>query len=180
MAQQTDMARERFPFLDLLERNADAMWAEFQTLPSSLFIPMPSTEMYQGVWTACIVKLDQYGEEFAGLDVDANRKRCPVAAKVMDQIVGAYLALAPGASLRVHTDIRDDDVIRCHLGLRLAPHEHAYWKERTARPMDIRMPHAARNNGDLPRITFLLDVRMPFVIPTGSIPPWNPDLAPST
>ncbi len=184
MPNEVEMARQRFGFLEILERHAEAMRAEFETLPSSLFIPMPSTEMYQGVWTACIVKLEQYGEEFEGLDVEANRRRCPVAAAVMDQIpgaiVGAYLALAPGASLRIHTDIRDDDVIRCHLGLRLAPHEHAYWKEGTARPMDIRMPHAARNDGEVPRITFLLDVRMPFVIPTGSVPAWNPDLAQAT
>lgn len=164
--------------LDLLERHADALRAEFESLPTDLFIPMPSTEMYQGVWTACIVKLDQYGEEFGGLDVAANRRRCPVASAVIDQIpgtiVGAYLALAPGASLRVHTDHRDDDVVRAHLGLRLAPHELPYWREGTARPMDIRMPHSATNSGPVPRITFMVDVRMPFVVPTGSIPAWNP------
>lgn len=171
-------ARSRFPFLDLLDRHAGALLAEFASLPPSVFIPMPSTEMYEGVWTACIVKLDQYGEEFGGLDVSANRRLCPVASMVIDQIPGTivagYLALAPGASLRLHSDIREDDVIRAHLGLRLSPHEMGYWRQGTARPMDIRMPHSARNTGELPRITFMVDVRMPFGVPTGSVPPWNP------
>lgn len=169
--------RGRFPFLDVLEAHTETFLRELAQLSPEDFVPMPSAESYAGTWLAFPLHLGPWAHEFHGVDLAANRARCPETAAVLDTLehvtVGGFLMLEPGGVIKPHADIRDDDVIRAHLGLRLAPHERETWAEGTARVMDIRMQHEARNEGDTPRITLMVDVRMPFAIPTGVLPVWG-------
>jgi hypothetical protein len=41
--------------------------------------------------------------------------------------------------------------------------------------MDTRQTHWARNPGTYSRVTMVLDVRMPFVVPDNAWGPWRPD-----
>jgi hypothetical protein len=170
--------RAAFPFLDVLERHATVFLDEVAALPANAFVPMPATDMYQGVWKVCALVLNLYAEEFSGLDLAANRRLAPRTSAILDTIpgleVGGFLSLAPGASLDWHEDHREDDVIRAHLALSLPPDEQAYWPLGRARLLDIRTRHRAINPTPDPRLTLIVDVRMPFAVPTGVLPPWNP------
>lgn len=172
----TDL-RARFPFLDWLEAHAATFRAEADALVDDDFMPMPSAENYQGVWRAFPLALGVWEHEFPGVDFARNRARCPRTTALLTGLpgftVGGFLKLEPGTSLRPHRDIRDDDTIRAHLGLHLPASEQIYWREGTARVMDIRQTHSAENPGPGPRVTLMVDVRMPFVIPEGVIPPWG-------
>lgn len=171
--------RSRFPFLDLLERHTATFLEEYDALPDEAFAPMPHAAGYSAPWWACPVFLDQWQQDFPGVVVATNQARCPRTAGMLQQIpglvVGGFLRLERGGTIAPHTDLRDDDVIRAHLGLRLPPHERAYWPEGTARLMDIRQRHEAHNrDGDGWRVTLMVDVRMPDPVPEGVIAPWGP------
>jgi aspartyl/asparaginyl beta-hydroxylase (cupin superfamily) len=176
MATWTDL-RERFPFLDYLEQHVDTFREEVDTLPLDVWTAMPSEENYQGAWRAFPLALGAWVHEFPGANLAKNRLRCPRTAALLDQIeglgIGGFLRLEEGAVIHPHRDLRDDHELRVHLGLRLPPHERAYWPEGTARVMDIRMEHEARNPGPGPRIALMVDVRMPYVIPDNVLPRWG-------
>ncbi len=172
-----DPLRVRFPFLDRLEAHADTFRREVQAVPEELWRDMQSSDSYSGRWRSFPLVLEQWGHEFAGIDLAANRRLCPETAEVLDAlsgvVIGGFLSLEPGSELRTHVDFRDDDVIRAHVALRLPEAEAVGWPLGTARLLDIRQPHSARNPGLLPRLTFVVDMRMPFVIGAGEIPPWH-------
>jgi aspartyl/asparaginyl beta-hydroxylase (cupin superfamily) len=173
-----DAPDPRFPFVATLEAAWRELLEEFHTLDPAGFIGMPSQEMYEGAWSIYPLAIGPWAHEFPGLDLDRNRRGAPVAMRTLAQIPGVELAgfqrIEPGTRLKVHTDFRDDDVIRCHLGLRLHADERRWWEEGRARVMDVRMPHRAANPGPGPRVTFVLDVRLPFIVPTGTLPDWTP------
>ncbi len=171
--------RARFSFLDALEAHAATFREEYEALPDTAFAPMPNAGGYAAHWEACPLFLGQWEQDFPGVDLAANRVLAPRTAAVLDGIdgliIGGFLRLAPGMEIHLHEDFRDDDVIRAHLGLTLPPHERAYWDEGTARLMDIRAPHQAHNlDGEAWRVTMMVDVRMPFPVPLGAVPPWGP------
>lgn len=165
-----------YPFLDRLEADVVELLGEALALDPALWTPM------QGYQTGClgfILEPGRFSHEFASTDFDVNRARCPRAAALITAIPGVELAgflrVEPGGSMLPHTDPRDDHLVRAHLGLQLTEEEQAWWPAGSARLMDTRLSHWARNLGDFPRITMVLDVRMPFVVPEGAWGPWRPD-----
>lgn len=176
-----DFGRERFPFVSYLEQHAATFRAEGERLASDDFVPMPDQATYGGAWHACPLVLEQWAVDFPDAMLARNRDRCPATYQLLGAIdglvVGGFLRLAPRSVINPHQDFRDDDVVRCHLGLNLPAHERAYWPEGTARLMDIRVEHQALNPSDRPRLTLMVDVRMPFPVPTGVLPPWGPPQA---
>ncbi len=170
--------RSQFPFMDPLEAGADVFRREALALPDDAFVPLPDESTYiDGKWEVCLLKLDQYADDFPPGILEANRARCPetwARIQALDGLVVAgIMRLSAGGRIRRHVDRRDDDVVRVHLALQLAEGEQSYWAPGTARLMDIRQSHQAKNDGDRDRVTLCCDFRMPFAIPEGVIPPWG-------
>ncbi|MDO9280307.1 MAG: aspartyl/asparaginyl beta-hydroxylase domain-containing protein [Pseudomonadota bacterium] len=168
--------RRAYPFLALMEEEVDAIRAEALAIDAALWKPM------QGYQTGCngyILDSGRFSHEYTGTDYDANRARCPAATALVARIAGVELAgflrVEPGGVMLPHTDPRDDHLVRAHLGLQLTDEEQAWWRPGTVRLMDTRLSHWARNLGDFPRVTMVVDVRMPFVVPDGAWGPWRPD-----
>lgn len=170
------------PSVALLEAAAEALKQEALALHAVDFVPMPSKEHYQGNWRGFLLSVGPWEHEYPGVDFAQNRRRCPVASALIQQIPGAkvagYLWLDPGAVLGDHTDMRDDDVIRVHIGLQLPEEEQAYWPEGRARLLDVRQPHRAENRSQRPRLTFVVDVNVGFPVLSSQIAPWGPPVAP--
>ena len=166
------------PELKLVEAAAAALRAEVLALPRELFVALPSHEQYTGIWTAFLLRAGRWEHEYPGVDFAANRARCPQATALLEKLpavnVAGFLRLEPGAELRPHQDHREDQEVRVHLALQLPPEEAAYWPEGTARLLDVRQPHAARNPSDRPRLTFTMDLHVPFIVTPDMIPPWGP------
>ena len=162
-------------FIPRIEAHADALRMEALKLPPDAFVPMPATERYQGGWSACLLRVGRWASEFPGVDLAANAERCPVAEALVRELpvstVAGYLMLAPGARLDTHADPREDDELRAHLALQLPEEEALRWPIGTVRMLDTRVPHGAANPSALPRLTFVVDLRLdaPF---TGVLPPW--------
>jgi hypothetical protein len=173
-----DPIRARFPFVQLLEDNVATFLDEVVHLPTTGWVDMRAADAYAGQWRAFPLALGKWAHEFPGVDLARNRAACPGTARVLDGIeglvLGGYLSLEAGSELRAHTDFRDDDVIRAHVALQLPEDEARAWRIGTARLLDVRKPHAARNPGPGPRRTLIIDVRMPFPIGDDEVPPWNP------
>lgn len=171
------MDRARTPFLDLLEASAAQFLEESRGIPESAWTAMAAADAYQGRWLSLPLALGAWQQEFPGLDLAANRHLCPRSAGALDRIegliIGGFLRLDPASELRPHRDKRDDDVIRAHLALRLPPAEAARWPLFTARLIDIRQEHWAKNDSEQPRITMMVDVRLSAPILAGEVPPWN-------
>lgn len=168
--------RRLYPFLDLLESNVEIIRAEVLALDPNEFAPVHG---YQEGCTGYVLEPGPWSKDFPGADFAAHRARCPKTTALLAEIggieLGGFLKFEPGAKMGVHTDPRDDHIVRCHLGLRLCEDEQAWWPEGRARLMDTRQPHWARNDGDYPRITMCVDVRMPFVVPDAAWGPWRQD-----
>jgi hypothetical protein len=166
--------RLAYPFLDLLEAHVDALRDEALALDPSLWGPMPE---YPGV-LVYVLDAGPWKAGYPDLDAALNRARCPNTMAVVEQIAGVelagFLCVPPGVSMAPHTDPRDDDVVRCHLALVLPPDEQAWWPEGHARLMDSRQLHSVQNDAPVPRYTFILDARMPFVVPENAWGPWRP------
>jgi hypothetical protein len=167
-----------FPFLGFLEANVQTFLEEGVAAPVDAYTTMPCEGTYEGAWRALPLAIGRWGHEFPGVDFARNRALCPRSYALLTQVeglsVGGFLRVEEGTTIYPHEDLRDDNEIRAHLGLRLPAHERGYWPEGTARVIDIRMRHEARNPGPGPRITLMVDVRMPFVVPTGALPAWGP------
>lgn len=166
-----------FPFLRFLEAHAATFAEEGMALAPDEYVTMPSHETYTGVWRVFPLAIGPWGHEFPGVDYAANRARCPRSYALLQQVegltVGGFLRVEEGTTILPHQDFRDDHEIRAHLGLRLPAHERVYWAEGTARCIDIRAVHEAQNPGPGPRITLMVDVRTPFVVPNGVIRAWG-------
>lgn len=164
-----------YPFVSVLEREAEAMRAEADRIDPSAWVAMPN---YPSGWTAFLLDAGPWAHEFRGFDVEANRRACPHTWRVVQSIAGmkvaGFMRLEPGVVIEPHTDHREDDMVRAHLGLRLPKGERARWPELTVRLMDVRVSHSARNDGPDPRLTFMIDVRMPFAVPSTGFGPWSP------
>jgi aspartyl/asparaginyl beta-hydroxylase (cupin superfamily) len=175
MRLDVDDARSLFPFLAHLEAHAAIIREEALCLEERDFVQMPH---YDRGWTAFLLDAGMWEHEFPGVDFAANRLRCPRTYEAVSAIEGllvtGILRLAPGAVIAPHTDRSDDDVIRAHLGLVLPEREHAWWREGTARLMDVRKLHGARNDSDAPRLTLVVDVRMRVPFDRAAIAPWTP------
>ncbi len=167
--------RRAYPFLDLLEAHADALLAEIEPVALDRWAPMHG---YQAGCFGFVLDPGVRSHEFPDADFAANRASCPTAAALATRVPGVRLAgflrVEPGGLMLPHTDPRDDDVVRVHLGLRLPVEEQAWWRPGTARLMDTRQMHWARNLGDYARLTMVMDVRMPFVV-EGRWGQWRPD-----
>ena len=171
--------RERFGFLERLEAHADVFRNEALALEEESFYCMPEAANYSGgSWSAYLLQLEQFQQDFPLVSLEKNRGRCPktwaVVSALPGLVIAGFMRLAPNAEIRPHRAKRDDDVIRAHVGLQLPADEQLYWPEGSARLMDIRALHAAQNRSDRPRLTLCVDVRMPFVIHDGEIPAWGP------
>ncbi len=162
-----------------IEAAADALRAEALALPADAFVPMPARERYSGspgAWSACLLRVGRWATEFPGVDLEANAALCPVADALVRTLpvstVAGFLRLEPGAVLDIHADPREDDELRAHLALQLPEEEARTWPIGTVRLLDTRTPHGARNPSAVPRITFVVDLRLggPFA---GVLPPWG-------
>ncbi|MEQ9082025.1 MAG: aspartyl/asparaginyl beta-hydroxylase domain-containing protein [Sandaracinaceae bacterium] len=175
-----EATRRAYPFLDRLEAHFDEIREEALGLDPALWVDMPE---YPNL-TLFVLNTGIWGDGYPGLDLEANRARCPRTAAVLDAIGGVemvgFMCMPPGVTMRRHTDPRDDDLVRCHLGLVLPPNEQAWWPEGKARLMDPRQPHWGRNDSERRRLTLQLDVRMPFVVPENAWGPWRPDDPPAS
>ncbi len=168
--------RRTYPFLDLLEAEVDAVRAEALALEDGMWMAVHG---YQTAFSAYVLHTSRWAHDFPSVDFAANRARCPRTAALVDRVPGVELAgferVEPGGVMLPHTDPREDTLVRCILGVELTEEEQAWWPARTARLLDTRQVHWARNLGDTPRITLVLDVRMPFVVPDNAWGQWRPD-----
>lgn len=165
-----------FPALALLERHADEIRAEADAIAEHDYSVIPVNERVRCRWMVYRLVLGADARRFPGADAEA-RKRCPKTLAVLDQIPNveraAFALLAPGTELEPHTDPRDDDMVRLHLGLHLPAEERERWPPGTARVLDVRERHGARNPGPGPRVTLLVDQKVGFGVPNGAIPSWG-------
>jgi beta-hydroxylase len=168
--------RRDYPFLDLLEDHAEALRDEALAVPLSAWSPMHG---YQSGCFGYVLEPGRWSGDFPGADFAAHRAACPLAAALISRVpgveLGSFLRMEPGGTMLPHTDPRDDRLVRVHLGLQLPEEERAWWVPGTARLMDTRQTHWARNPGTHSRVTMVLDVRMPFVAPDNAWGPWRPD-----
>lgn len=166
------------PWLDHLEAHADVFRREALALTDDDFVVMPDASTYGGSWQACPLLLTQWAEDFPAALLERNRARCPESYALLSRIDGLLVAgilrLAPHSVIKPHEDFRDDDVLRAHLAVQLPPDEQRYWPEGTAKLMDIRARHEAANPTSEPRLTVVVDVRFPYAVPDGIVPPWGP------
>ncbi len=162
---------------------AEAIRAEALSIPAELFVDMPSRERYRGQWRGFLLRVGPWEKEFPGVDFAANRARCPATMAVLEKLpnapVAGFLRLDPGADLTKHTDFRDDDMVRVHLACQLPPDEEARWPLGTLRLLDVRVPHSAKNPSADPRLTFVVDIKLPFALKEGDLEPWDPPENPS-
>lgn len=172
-----EATRRTYAFLDPVEEGAADIRREALALEPEAWAVMPG---YPKGWTGFVLDVGKWTADFPGVDFAANRARCPRTWEIVASLSGVQLAgflrLEPGITIAPHADPREDDVIRCHLGLRLPAAEQAWWPEGRARLMDVRRTHWARNDGAEPRITMVLDVRMPFVVPSDAWGEWRPGM----
>ncbi|MFM2162558.1 MAG: lipid hydroxylase LpxO [Pseudomonadota bacterium] len=168
--------REAFPVMGWLEAHVDVFRAEALALPDDAGFRMPGVQ-YRGDWRAFPVLLDQYGEDFPPDAAALARRLCPQTHALLaargDVVVGGFMRLEAGGEVPLHVDHRQDDVLRFHLALQLPEDEQAWWPLGWARPMDLRVPHGAKNPSDRWRLQLTVDVRMKEPIPTGSVPAWG-------
>lgn len=171
-----DAVRAAYPFLDLLEAAAPALREEALAVPPELWLPARG---YSDGVEVAVLLAERFMKEFTKEGVAAVRACCPVAAQVVGAIPGARLAgyqrFHPGAKMALHTDPRADHMVRCILGLQLPTLEQRWWREGTARLIDTRLPHWARNDDTRPRYTLVIDVLMPFAVDGSTWGPWRPD-----
>jgi beta-hydroxylase len=169
---------ERFPALAVLEAHAADILTEADAIAEDDYQIIPVNESRRCRWMVFRLVLGPDAARFPHLDPAEGRRRCPRTLAVLDTLPGvqraAFARISEGATLESHTDPRDDDMVRLHLGLRLPPGEHRWWRPGTARVLDVREPHGAVNPGPGPRITLLVDQRVAFVVPNGAIPAWRP------
>ena len=168
--------RAAYPFLDALDAAAPQLRAEALALPPDAWLPAQGYS--DGVEVAVFVA-ERFQKEFTAEGVAAVQAACPHAVRVVGGIDGARLAgfqrFRPGATMALHTDPRADRMVRCILGLQLPALERSWWPEGTARLLDTRQPHWARNDDERPRYTLVIDVLMPFVVDSSTWGPWRPD-----
>jgi hypothetical protein len=165
------------PACALLEAHFEAIRGEAAALPESGWADMPSRERYRGSWRGFLLRAGPWEREYPGVDFEANRAAAPRTHALLDRIPGArvagFLRLDPGADLGLHTDERDDAVVRVHLALELPEAEALVWPVGTCRILDVREPHRAANPGSRPRLTFVVDVNVGRAVLAGEIPAWN-------
>lgn len=164
------------PLLARLEAATPALRHEALAASDALWTPMPSSEMYHGAWEIFPLILRRWREEFPGIDLDVCRGQAPQATTLFDDLpnaeVAGFLRLHEGSFLDVHQDHRDDHVVRVHLALVMPGAWAAAWPEGTARLLDVRQPHSARNPGPGPRITAVVDVHLPQPVGDGDVALW--------
>lgn len=171
---------DTYPFIALLEANAERIAAEGLALGADAFVSMPDEDHnhHDGAWVACPLALGQHEEDFPADLLARNRERCPETMSILGQIdglvVGGFMALKAGGKVLEHEDIRDDNIIRAYLALRLPEQDGDEWAEGRARLIDVRLPYGPENPGTVDRLTLVCDVRMDFEIPNGVITPWGP------
>jgi aspartyl/asparaginyl beta-hydroxylase (cupin superfamily) len=160
--------------LALLENAADAIREEARAL--TRYAPMPYAEGYTGDWGAFLIWGERWLHEYPGVDLADNQRRCPRTLEVLRGLPGlrlaGFLRLGPGARILPHVDQREDDELRVHLGLDLAPRERAWWEPGRCRLLDIREEHEAYNDGERDRLTLVCDLAFPLPLP--EVPPWTP------
>jgi|GEM_PF-3107217 len=179
-------AHDTYPFIALLEANAECIAEEGLALGPDDFVSMPDEEHnhHDGAWVACPLALGQHEEDFPAELLARNRANCPKTMKVLEQIdglvVGGFMMLKAGGQVLEHEDSRDDDVIRVHLAVRLPAEDDDDWSEGRARLVDVRRPYGPKNTGTVDRLTLICDVRMGFDIPDGAVAAWGPVSAEDT
>lgn len=168
-----------YPFIAILEANAERIAAEGLALREGDFLPMPDEEHSQhgGSWVVCPLALGEHEEDFPADILAKNRAACPETFTVLSEIeglvIGGFVMLKAGGQVLENVDTRDDDVIRVQLALRLPEHDREEWSEGRVRLRDARLPYATRNTGSVHRLTLLCDVRVGFDVPDGVITPWT-------
>ena len=156
----------RFPFVELLESNWQAVRDEQDGLEADDFMPWFDYGSYNEGW-------DVYGlvatVHHARDRIDpAVRRRCPRTMALLDQVPGLQLAafskLMPGTVVFPHEDL-DTGTVRCHLPLRVpvgarfqVGDREVNWIEGRCLVFDNRRTHAAANESGEPRVVLLLDV----------------------
>lgn len=170
-----EATRSDYPFLDLLEQHFQAIREEALAVPEHRWVDMP---LYPGLQVH-LLDVGMWADNYPPVDFDAHRAASPRTMALIEKVdgveVAGFLRMPAGVSMRKHTDPRDDELVRCHLGLVLPESEQGWWPEGKARLMDPRQPHWAKNDSSRYRMTFVIDVRMPFVVPDNAWGPWRPD-----
>ena len=167
------------PRLELLRASAEAMRQECLALRAEDFDSLQNGGAYSESWGAFPLWLELWGEDFPGIDLRANRARCPRTVAVLDQLDGlvmsGFMRLAPGGRIVPHSDLREDRVIRAFLSLQLPPYERQWWPELTTRLLDVRHTHQAWNDWDRARHVLCCDFRLEVEVPTGATSSeWTP------
>jgi beta-hydroxylase len=157
---------ERFPFVQPLEAQWEAIRNEYGALPSDTFDPWVQRQMHGGGWTV-------FGLYALGQPIPSACARCPRTAKALERVPGLSMAgfsrLAPRTHVKPHVGWAAS-VYRLHLGLVVPPGcrlrvagESRAWQEGRCLIFDDTIEHEAWNDSDLPRGVLLLDFLRPGI-----------------
>jgi beta-hydroxylase len=152
----------------VLEQHWQTFFGELQQLDRDEFMRWPKPETYSGTWLAFPLIAGRY---LGALDVDLehNRRRCPDSYRILASMKGIELSgfsrLEPGCHVLPHEDLKEDEILRCHLGLDIPPRafvsvagERRTWQQGKCLLFDGRILHETKNEDTVPRTILLTDV----------------------
>lgn len=159
-----------FPFVRFLEAHHEVLRAEADALEPEDFVDWPQRSGYLGVWRVfCFLSRDPAW--MLARTCVRNARRVPETVRLLRRIPGLARAglslLMPGSHIGAHRDGRDgdQDLLRCHLGLRSNPRAVLRVDGVTVPCVagrcvvfDGQALHEAANLGETPRLACLLDV----------------------
>lgn len=152
-----DDIRQRHPWIETMERTAEAIRAEADALAEVAFVSLPS---YPDGVGAYLLDAGPWSHQFRGVDIAANRARCPAAvhalAAVENIVFAGILRVAEGVSFEAERPAVGD-AVRFELGLRLPRSE----QHREGRVFVVERGCSVRSDPDRCRVTLFFEVRNP-------------------
>ncbi len=133
------------------------------------FLRWPQSEGYKGIWSVFALFFE--AEPYLPVDIDANRRRCPRTAAMLDglpRLVDAGFSLVgPQSAIFPHSDNYGPDLQRLHLGV-LCPDgsemivdgQTVEWEEVRVVLFDHSLVHSVTNESDRSRVVLLCDFRV--------------------
>lgn len=168
---------DAFPFGPPLEAAFATIRAELDDLRPDEFVPWPDGGAYVGSWATFLLFLRTYPASLEGrVDFAKNQRRCPRTTQLLRDLgchTAGFSRMDPGCHIGKHVDLKANDELRCHLGLRVPPGalvrvgpQFATWLEGKCLLFDGAIEHETANLGSEPRTILMADFRVPLPWPS--------------
>ena len=133
------------------------------------FYPWPESDGYRGTWS--VFALFFNAEPYLPIDIDANMKRCPQTAAMLQglpRLVDAGFSLVgPDSAILPHADNYGPKLQRLHLGVQCPPGSEMIvggnkveWEEGRVVMFDRSQIHSVTNTSEQARVVLLCDFQM--------------------